>query len=598
MAINKNVKKRTLVKVKAEVIKVDNDSVKPPKRSKKKTKKKRVKLSQEQKDKNAYRNDVRSIFTKAGFTRVVGVSDKEFSFQEKYKTDFDDAFVYENIVVFVEYTLTQSSGISAHIKPKKLTYNAILENTDEFLDFYSKRFPSFKDSRNSLYDDSQTRVVILYCSKNDVDYSIKAIVDNVKYLDYPNLKYFKSVTDAVKLSSKYELLKFLGFEFSEIGANVLNTSSNPVLLNGTILPESQSNFPPGYKVVSFYIDPETLLKNSYVLRKDGWKEEGGLYQRMISKKKVNSIRNYLSKEKRVFINNIIVTLPPETSTLEAGKQNKVIDPKHLKTTAAVKILVPNEFNTIGLIDGQHRVFAYHEGGDNDLEIDKLRKRQNLLATGIIYPSDITEIEKSKFEANLFLEINTNQTTANSELKQAIGLLLSPFASESVAKAIIYRLHINGPLAGKFERHFYEKEKLKPTSIVSYGLKPIVKFKGSDSFYHIWDNPNKQNLIFKIDDVLLKDYIDFCATHINTFLGAMKELLPVNKWSIVKPEGILSTTTINGLIICLRKLIANDKIGDFKFYKSKFSPVKNFDFTGYKSSQYGKMADDLYKKVFN
>ena len=579
---------------------VANDTVSTKKevvKFKNKAKSKKKKLTPEEKEKVAYRADVRGIFLNAGFGRISGISDRPFNFLNIHKSDFDDVFVYENIVVLIEYTLTKPSNISDHLKPKTLIYNAILDNKKEFLEYFGKTFPTFAEAIGRDYHTNHVKIIVLYCSKNDVEPTLKAQVKNITYLDYSALEYFKVVTDAVKLSSKYELLKFLGLKFSDIGKNVFDATTSPKKMNGSILPESHSNFPEGYRVLSFYIDPETLLTNSYVLRKDGWMEEAGLYQRMIQKKKINSIRAYLVKKKRVFINNIIVTLPSDTLTLDPGKKNTPIHAKDLTKTTPIEIQIPNEFNVIGVIDGQHRVFAYHEGGQNDDDIKILRKRQNLLVTGIIYPEGISDTERSMFEANLFLEINTNQTTAKSELKQAIGVLLNPYDSESVAKAIIHRLNFNGALEGKIEKHFYEKGKIKPTSIVSYALKPLVKFKGDDSFFHLWDNVNKESLNNKSDDRILKDYIDFCTSQINVFLGAIKESVDHGAWTQEKPQGILSTNSINGFIICLRKLVQNNKTGDFRYYKSKLKDLKEVDFQGYVSSTYSALAEEIYTKCF-
>jgi hypothetical protein len=99
-------------------------------------------------------------------------------------------------------------------------------------------------------------------------------------------------------------------------------------------------------------------------------------------------------------------------------------------------LLPYEYNSIGLIDGQHRVFSYYEGGRDEAKISVLRVQQNLLVTGVIYPSNISRAERSKFEATLFLEINATQTNAKSDLKQAIGVLLQPFSQDSIARRIV------------------------------------------------------------------------------------------------------------------------------------------------------------------
>jgi len=352
-----------------------------------------------------------------------------------------------------------------------------------------------------------------------------------------------------------------------------------------------------YKVVSFYIDPHSLLNRAYVLRKDGWRDEGSLYQRMISRSKILAIRKYLESKERVFINNIIVTLPNITKLVD--ENGDTVDPNKLTKTEPVIIQIPSGFNVVGLIDGQHRVFAYHEGGEFEEKIRRLREKQNLLVTGIIYPDKVKDIEKTKFEANLFLEINSTQTNAKSDLKQAIGLLLKPFSSESIAKATINRLNNIGPLEDKFERHFYDKDKIKTTSIVSYGIRPIVKLSGSDSFYSIWDNDSKENLHLEEDIELLHDYINFCTDKINDLLIAINIKIDSSKWTTNKNvrNKVLSTTAINGFIVCLRRIITEGKIGDQKFYESKLANIDTFDFNQYKSSQYGRMGRDLYDLYF-
>jgi len=566
----------------------------PPKKSKKG---KRKKLTPEDIAKNLYRKDVRDIFLKSGFRRVPGISDREFFFRNKFKSDFDDVFIYKNIIIFNEYTLTKSSNISDHLKPKKIIYDTVLENKDEFLEYLLEKFPTLKDEIESVYKLSDLRIVILYCSKNDVDPTYKDIVPDIKFFDYPVLRYFKVVTDAVKLSAKFEMFKFLGLENKDVGENVFKNRIFKTDIKGTILPESHSNFKKGFKVVSFYIDPETLLTHSYVLRKQGWRDDDEVYQRMIMTKKIIAIRRHLLKEERVFINNIIVTLPPETKIKD--EDGNTVDTKNLQSTQPVIVEIPDAYNVIGLIDGQHRVFAYHEGGERDEEVKILRKKQNLLVTGIIYPRNILDTDKIKFEAKLFLEINSNQSNAKSDLKQSISLILNPFAGDSIAKSLINRLNFTGPLANKFEKHFYENDKIKTTSVVSYGLRPIIKLSGTDSFYHIWSNPNKSDLIDKKDELLLKKYVEFAASELNIFFSAFRISIAENRWTSnpKDPNKTLSTTIINGLIICFRKLIEENKIGDLAYYQKKFTGVDKFNFKEYKSSQYGSLARKLFDQFF-
>lgn len=568
-----------------------------PKRKTKQKRRKRRKPNPQELEQRYHRADIRTVFRNAGFEKVLSVSDKEFTFKS-VTSDFDDVFVFENVIVFAEYTTTQSSNISSHLKPKKIVYDTILNDKSGFVEFYENKFPKFKETRNSYYDYDQCQVLILYCSKNGINPKYKDLISNIFYFDYPIVKYFKSVSEAVKKSSRFELFSFLELTNNDIGKESITTALPADSYKGSILPHSHSNFDKGYKVVSFYIDPHSLLQRAYVLRKDGWRDEGGLYQRMISNGKIKAIRKYLNIEERVFVNNIIVTLPDSTKLVDDSQNT--IDPSILTKTKPVIIQIPRGFNIVGLIDGQHRVFSYHEGGDYEEKIQKLREQQNLLVTGIIYPSKVKDVDKTKFEANLFLEINSTQTNAKSDLKQAIGLLLKPFSSESIAKAVINRLNNLGPLEDMFERHFYDKEKIKTTSIVSYGLKPLVKLSGTDSFYSMWNNPNKTDLLNADNVSLLNDYIEYCTHKINDFLIAVRIKLSKSKWTTSKDEKnkVLSTTALNGFIICLRKLIEEGKMGDQQFYEGKLKNIDSFDFSIYKSSQYGQMSRDLYDEFFN
>ena len=348
-------------------------------------------------------------------------------------------------------------------------------------------------------------------------------------------------------------------------------------------------------MVSFYVDPEALLTRAYVLRNEGWRDVEGVYQRIISKKKIDSIREYLRVQGRVFVNNIVVTLPASTKVLDA--EDNTIAAKSLTKTSPARVQIPREFNSIGIIDGQHRIFSYHEGGKHDEKVAILRKKQNLLATGIIYPANVSAAAKIKFEAQLFLEINSTQTAAKSDLKQAIALLLTPFSEVSLAKRVVNHMNEHGPLEGEFERYSFEKDKIKTTSIVSYGVRNVVKIHGEDSLYAVWSNSDKERV--QEDEVVADLYVKYCAAQINILLSALKHNLPEERWTTNKKVTgrVLSTTVINGMIVCLRRIIEEGKERSLESYKDRLKNVKDIKFGVYKSSQYGSLGRHLFEKFF-
>ena len=416
-------------------------------------KSKRKKLSPEElafrKEQRDQKKEIRDIMKRVGFTRLAGIDGVEFIYKDR-KSELDDIFVCENVIILTEYTVGDP-----HILKKSIIYNLINENAGDFIKYLidNSIFASFRNEfENRIikkYSINQLKLRILYCSKKSISKEHKDVVKGVIYFDYHIVKYFKSLSNVIKLSTKYEFLDFLEINECEFGDNILCSSTGTTdCFSGHILPEEKSSFKEGYKIISFYIDAASLLKRSYVLRQEGWrkKENVGYYQRMLDSKKISSMRKYLADEKRVFINNIITTISESDIKLYAdqdkrheisiGEDGNFVDgSSHTNITPAF-IDIQNRCNIIGIIDGQHRTYAYHEGDDSyEKYISHLRKIQNLLVTGIIFPKSESKENRLKFEANLFLEINANQKKVGQPIQQEIQMQTMPFSNVAISKGI-------------------------------------------------------------------------------------------------------------------------------------------------------------------
>lgn len=582
-----------------------------------KTKKK---LSPEEKARNKEQNDqqneIRNILKNIGFERLNYIDGKEFIYDGR-TSEMDDVFIFENIILITEYTIGNPSN---HLAKKNYFYEKVLKDPKIFIEFMINEaklssFQKYYDSKiKEKYTLNQLKLEILYCSKKSVNLEHKESLKEIKFFDYNVVQYFKSLTKVIKRSSKYEFLDFLEIPFEQFGENILNSSqSTKNNFHGHILPEEKSSFDAGYQIVSFYIDAESLMKRAYILRQESWRDSSGIghYQRMFDGKKINAMRKYLSEKQRVYINNIIATLSSEHIKLYDSTENEIIINKdgkfnRLNPTIHVtptKIEIIDKCNIIGLIDGQHRTYSYHEGDDiYETQIAKKRKVQNLLVTGILFPENEKKENKLKFEATLFLEINSNQTNIKSKLKQEIESMISPFSSIAIAKRILIGLNQNGSLNNLIEQYSFEKGKLKTASVVSFGLRPLIKLdsiKSKDSLFFIWTNPDKNKLLVKNAEefLLLSEYIDYSVKEINILMSAFKSNLNKSKWNLYSyatPEGILNVTFINGILNVLRLLIENGKVGSFDQYDIKLKQINNFDFKKYKSSQYRKMGIDIYE----
>ncbi|MBQ6437508.1 MAG: DGQHR domain-containing protein [Bacteroidales bacterium] len=584
-------------------------------------KKKRQKLSKEQKEQIAQKKDIRTILGRIGFHRIPGVDGKNFTYDGR-QAELDDIFLLENVFLIVEYTVGEH--YQSHLAKKSLLYNKIMSDPGSFIDYLVKE-PCF-DGLRSYYETnirpqypnySQIQLRIVYCSKAEVSQEYRESLDQIKYFDLYVAHYFKYLSASLKMSAINEFLDFLGIQQSNYGVNIGSSQTRSLKFEAHVLPEVKSFFREGYKIVTFYMDPQSVLNRAYVLRHEGWRDKSSsvYYQRMADPKRITEIRKYLAQEKRVFVNNIIVTMSANDVTFMDRSDNVIDvsnDGKFLKNdnevkTGIIKLSIVEKPNCIGIIDGQHRVFAYHVGEDvyEDI-ISKLRIEQNLLVTGIVFPKNEQEEERRKYEATLFREINVKQTKISSYLQQELAVMVEPFSLISIGKEIVSRLTENGPLSGKLERFSFEKGKVKTASVVSFGLRPLIKMgEDKDSLYCVWKDEDKERLLTAHKDknyCLKNKYVDFCVESIRNLFIGVKNNIPSEEWKLYSPsekKGLLSITFINGFLNLLRCIILNDGVlYSPEEYSERLRGLASFDFRSYKTSHYRKMGEDLFNRVFN
>ena len=512
--------------------------------------------------------------------------------------------------------------MSKHLLNKRAIYDLIDQSHREFVEFAinEPKFASFKEYYNNTiknkYSVGQIHIRIIYCSIKPVDVQLKEVCSTNKSLffyDYDIVHYFKSLAATIKRSARYELFHFLNVRASDIGNNTSDTPGSHKY-KGNILPVEKSSFEEGHNIISFYIDAASLIRRAYVLRQESWREDdaGGFYQRMVNGKKINAMRKYLANEERVFVNNIIATLSNDSAQLLDTKGDiiKLSEDGYFEGNESHDQIAPAQVqiedlpNIIGIIDGQHRVYAYHEGTDiYEEKISGLRNQQHLLVTAVLFPKSVQEGTRRRFEATLFREINNTQTNISSQLKQDIDVMISPFSVTAVCKSIISKLNESGPLADLIAVHSYDKGKLKTASIVSYGLIPLIKYDDSpqsDSLYKTWSNPDKKKLNKDCEEyVLKKQYVDYCAEKIRDILIALKRIVTNDSWQVYDPkkkQGCLSVTFINGFLNVIRCQIKNtSSLLSSDGYYQKLKGLEIDKLKEYKSSQYNKMGTMIFNQ---
>ncbi|GAA0276434.1 hypothetical protein GCM10009127_16410 [Alteraurantiacibacter aestuarii] len=558
--------------------------------------KKKPKISKEERFRRRHYTSGRAVFRNIGFERIGSLSDREFTYDGS-TGDFDDIYVGDNVVILIEHTISAMGKVGDHLKKKHILFQKIASDPLKFFDFLVSKSKEFADAVSTSYHRDNFIIRIVYNTVNPPSSVTKANVPEPIYMEYPNLKYFEKITGIAKLSTKKEVLQFLGIDPDDVGVNGAfpkKGASDPY--DGSILPEASSGFPKGFKVVSFYADPASLLERAYVVRRDGWRGSSESYQRMLQKGKVEQIRKKLRTEKTVFINNLVATLPDNVHPVD--EHGKTVDISKLTKTSPVKIGLPRSPNSLGVIDGQHRLYSYYVAKDDDPIIAGLRNNQNLLVTAVIFPGNLSTAERERFEAGMFLNINSNQTNAPKALRQEIQTILKPFGNEAIAKKVMQRLADEGPLEGHVERFFYEQGLLKTTSIVSYGLAPLVKLSGTDSLFAKLTSETQERLLDH-DEAALEDYVEFCKSAINEVLAAFKSQIGNARWVTDRnvPERVLTVTYINSFLILMRILIENGQSTSGSVVRAKLGDIGKFKFKDYHSSQYNRMAQDIFARYF-
>lgn len=536
-----------------------------------------------------------TIFEKSGFTSIKS-DGIEITFNGMV-SEIDNIFAFENVLIICEKT--SAKEISTHFPKKKLFAELIESNKQMFLTEYRIINLELDDyiKKNNSYDLKDFEIRYIYLSE------LASFSSNILSNSFPFIlmsaeigKYFLDLSKIINKSCRFELFKFLNIALSSIGQIRLSgqdTSTHN--FQAFVLPVQHTNYPDDFIVVSFYIDPEALIKRAYVLRRDGWENSSTSYQRFVKKIKLQQMRRYLAAESKVFINNLIITMPP--SVVITNRETKQpISASQVQKIQHVSIGIPNELGIIGIVDGQHRALAYYEGSDEEeIVIKKLRIRQNLLVTGIIFPEGYSSEDKIKFEAELFLKINNTQTGVSDALKQELETIINPLSSISVAKLVTSALSVNSPLSGLIQATIYDGvDKIRTASFSRYAMLSLVNPTSNDSLYSVWSQ-RKIELLTTVSERNL--YVEFCRERICTLLAGLRINLPGAWAQSTRKETtkILTPTTIGGFLIYLRHVVQSKIPLENIDYKESFKNLSNFPFNAYASSKWAKCGSDLYSQ---
>ena len=546
----------------------------------------------------AFRKKIRSSFTDAGFT-YFSTLDKHFPIGTR-TVELDYLFLYENIIVICEDNTKQKKDID-HIRNKNESFAEIRNNKTAFLNWLSNTFPE-KATMVKQYRPERYFLYYIYISQTELEITEdeKNRYSNLLFWDPETLSYFNRMAQCIQHSARYEIFRYLGLKNDEIGFSG-SEGGKTTIKAPIIYPQEATGLHNGVRVVSFMMSAEKLLRTSYVLRKDSWEESMFLYQRLIEKDKVKSIRAFLAQKGEAFYNNIIVALP-DNVTFEDDAGTPILV-ENIGDFQHCKLVLPDEMNSICIIDGQHRIFAHYEAPATEkyeLQIAPLRRQLHLLVTGLIFPTEMKEPERKQIQSQIFLDINDNTKKVAPNVLTHIEMVKDPFSDIGLARRVIERLNKKRVFLNRFELSALDESKIKVASIIKFALRYLVTVtpaEGKTSLYAYWQG-NKEAFQQK-DEASLNDYIVFCANSIDLYFSAIRDAFK-SSWNDPASK-MLSVISINGFIIAFNRQLNKYGVSDYPFYSSCLRKLSiDFSKNGfpYTSSQYRKFSGRILAEAFD
>jgi DGQHR domain-containing protein len=166
-----------------------------------------------------------------------------------------------------------------------------------------------------------------------------------------DLRYYEALVNAIGEYAKFEIINSLGIKTIE------EKNTHYVIALRFNQPFSDSSA----DLFLFTITPEILLKTCVIYRKA--QRSGEAYQRMLSKKRLLSVKKFVTQDNALLPPNIIIHFSDKVTWTPVEIPDKDADnvPFTLarkKDYELVVLRIPMEYASLELIDGQHRLYGF------------------------------------------------------------------------------------------------------------------------------------------------------------------------------------------------------------------------------------------------
>lgn len=365
---------------------------------------------------------------------------------------------------------------------------------------------------------------------------------NMLHFNQDDIFYYEQLLERIGAAAKYQLLAKL-FKDQEI----------PALKNQ--IPAIRGKMG-GFHYYSFSIEPEKLLKISYILHRVNVTNEDGGYQRLVTKGRLKEIEQFINGG-GYFPNSVLLNI--NTKKDDPLYFDKVACPHHDSTiTEPVILHLPKRYHSAFIIDGQHRLYGYS---------NTMYKATNSI------PVVAFENLSAEDQINLFIQINSKQRPVSKNLLTTIGaeLMWNSDKYDEALSALMSKLlsdlgtRDDSPL---YRRIIIGDKKMNATTCITLDTIIVYGFKKTGFFAklnkkklvetgYLWEDPKKEDGTFDYKKMLDKTYLFF-----RTYFDHVKEKTgPI--WILGRDPGGFVSMNIG--ILCFTR-IASDLLAFIKQYQ--------------------------------
>lgn len=326
---------------------------------------------------DVFENEVWSIFYKMGFKRM-NATNKFAAILGGYSKQVDVVAMDDETCIFVECKATETFEKNCNFKKE-------LESIHGYYGDLCNEFR--KQYGNKL------KFKFIFATKNYLITDESADMSRIKefnlfYFDYDTVQYFEKLVDHLGSAARYQLL-----------GNLFQKTTIKEMENRVPAIEGKMG---GLTYYTFLIEPEKLLKMSYVLHRN--KANHLLmptYQRLIKKDRLKAIREFVN-EGGYFPNSIIVSIDKKASEVRFDRNAQSYD----SISRTGTLYLPQEYHSIYVIDGQHRLYGYSDS--------KYGMNNVIPVVAFIDLPSARQVE-------MFMEINENQKKVSKTLRNTLNI---------------------------------------------------------------------------------------------------------------------------------------------------------------------------------